>query len=200
MLIPASIVSQPTHNIRRPSCCSNGITQQLQRRRRRAVFRSTTSGSTTTTSSSGNTGSSENAVAGVIFDVDGVLCSSEHLSRQSAAAVMRQLYGLAVAPEEFIPFGGQGEARFLGGVAEKYGVAGFDVEAATALFFDVYINTYTKGPAAREIGFPGALELVRACRAAGLATAVASSAERVKVGRAAAGGWMASRCLVWGCR
>jgi hypothetical protein len=50
---------------------------------------------------------------------------------------MRRLHGLAVAPEEFIPFGGQGEARFLGGVAEKYGVAGYDAAAAKALFFDV---------------------------------------------------------------
>lgn len=163
---------------------------------------------------------------------------------------MKQLHGLDVAPEEFIPFGGQGEARFLGGVAgalkraaanslsvicypssalrewfqvereeaiarknlyitcgmhaicsrcccnnsllppihthqihtaEKYGVANFDVAAGKQLFFDIYINTYTVGAAAASIGFPGAVELVRACRAAGLKTAVASSAERVKV-------------------
>ncbi|GBF88610.1 phosphoglycolate phosphatase [Raphidocelis subcapitata] len=128
-----------------------------------------------------SSGSSDCAVRGIIFDVDGVLCSTEHLSREAAAEVMRRLHGLAVAPDEFIPYGGQGEARFLGGVAEKYGVAGFDLAAATQLFLDVYINTYTRGPAAAGIGFPGAVELVRSCRAAGLATAVASSAERVKV-------------------
>lgn len=102
-------------------------------------------------------------------------------THRAAAAVMKQLHNLEVAPEEFIPFGGMGEERFLGGVAEKYGVANFDVETAKQLFFDIYINTYAKGPNSREIGYPGALELVRACREAGLATAVASSAERVKV-------------------
>lgn len=103
------------------------------------------------------------------------------LPRRAAAAVLLQLYGVAATPDEFIPFGGQGEARFMGGVAAKYGVASFDAEAATALFFDIYINRYCRGPAAAAIAFPGAVGFVRACRAAGLAAAVASSAARVKV-------------------
>ncbi|KAI8465017.1 MAG: HAD-like domain-containing protein [Monoraphidium minutum] len=120
-------------------------------------------------------------VKGVIFDVDGVLCSSEHLSRMSAAAALKRLYGIDPSPDEFIPFGGMGEGPFLTGVAEKYAVRGFDVAEATAAFFDIYINTYCRGPAAARIGYPGAVELVRALRGAGLATAVASSAERVKI-------------------
>ncbi len=59
--------------------------------------------------------------------------------------------------------------------------AGFDVDAAKALFFDIYINRYCKGESKVDIGYPGAVQLVRACRAAGLKTAVASSAEYVKV-------------------
>lgn len=38
------------------------------------------------------------------------------------------------------------------GVAEKYGVSNFDVEGATALFFDIYINTYAKQV---DISYPG---------------------------------------------
>lgn len=69
-------------------------------------------------------------------------------------------------------------------MAEKYAVRGYDPAAAKAAFFDIYINTYCRGPGAATIAFPGAVALVRACAAAGLATAVASSAERVKVGAA----------------
>jgi beta-phosphoglucomutase-like phosphatase (HAD superfamily) len=93
--------------------------------------------------------------------------------------VFLDLYGVVVQEADFEPFGGQGEVRFLSGVAGLYAVPGFDVAAAKQAFFDTYINRYC-GPGA-AIGIPGALELVRACRAAGLKTAVASSAERVKV-------------------
>ena len=98
--------------------------------------------------------------------------------------MLKQLHGVDAAPDVFIPFGGQGEARFLGGVAEKYGVQGFDVSEASRLFLDIYINSFARGPAGREIGYPGAVQLVRALRAAGIATAVASSAAPSKVGTA----------------
>jgi beta-phosphoglucomutase-like phosphatase (HAD superfamily) len=58
----------------------------------------------------------------VLFDMDGVLTASEHLSRRAAAAVFLEMYGLRVEEEEFVPFGGQGEDRFLGGMAQKYSV------------------------------------------------------------------------------
>lgn len=95
---------------------------------------------------------------------------------------MLQLYGVDAPPDAFIPYGGQGEARFMGGVAEEYGVADrFDADEATRLFVDVYCNRYCRGPGARGIAFPGAVQFVRSCRAAGLLAAVASSAARVKV-------------------
>lgn len=119
------------------------------------------------------------ATKAVIFDMDGVLCASEGLSREAAALVFKQLHQLEVAPEEFIPFGGQGEERFLGGVAAKYSVAGYQPEAAKQQFFANYLASIA-GPNV-QIVYPGAVELVRACRAAGLKTAVGSSAEQVKV-------------------
>jgi hypothetical protein len=67
--------------------------------------------------------------------------------------VFKQLYDLNVADEEFIPYGGMGEDRFLGGVADKYKVQGYDPARAKALFFDIYINTFAKPE--QNIGFPG---------------------------------------------
>jgi beta-phosphoglucomutase-like phosphatase (HAD superfamily) len=92
---------------------------------------------------------------------------------------MKELYGLDVSPDEFIPFTGTGEANFLGGVAAKCGAVGFEVGAAKAKFFEIYLAKYAVPGAG--IGYPGARELVEACRAAGLKTAVASSADLVKV-------------------
>ncbi len=43
--------------------------------------------------------------------------------------MFRQLYGIAVTEEEFVPFMGTGEANFLGGVARKHGLP-FDVDKA----------------------------------------------------------------------
>jgi hypothetical protein len=71
--------------------------------------------------------------------------------------VFQQLHGLSVQEEEFIPFGGMGENRFLGGIADKYHVKGFDIEAAKRLFFDIFINKYAKPE--YNIGFPGEFQL-----------------------------------------
>ncbi|KAK9805135.1 hypothetical protein WJX72_001459 [[Myrmecia] bisecta] len=111
--------------------------------------------------------------------MDGVLCNSEEASREVGAEVMGELYGISVTADEFIPFAGTGEANFLGGVARKYGVAGFDPAAAKSRFFQIHTGKYAKPDAG--IGFPGARELVAACRKAGLKVAVASSADRIKV-------------------
>jgi len=121
---------------------------------------------------------SASQVLAVLFDMDGVLCNSEIVSRKAAAEVMAELYGLDVSPEEFIPFTGTGEANFLGGVARKFG-APFEVESCKAKFFEIYMAKYAVPGAG--IGYTGARELVEACRAAGLRTAVASSADLVKV-------------------
>ncbi|KAL4421480.1 hypothetical protein ABPG75_010771 [Micractinium tetrahymenae] len=117
-------------------------------------------------------------VKAVLFDMDGVLCNSEEVSRLAACEVMVELYGLTVHPDEFVPFTGTGEANFLGGVARKYN-APFELESCKAKFFEVYMSKYAKP--GMGIGHEGARELVQACRAAGLKTAVASSADLVKV-------------------
>ncbi|URD80241.1 Redoxin [Musa troglodytarum] len=117
-------------------------------------------------------------VSAVLFDMDGVLCNSEELSRMAAVDVFADM-GVSVTTDDFIPFMGTGEANFLGGVASVKGVKGFDPEAAKKRFFEIYLDKYAKPNSG--IGFPGALELIMECKSRGLKVAVASSADRIKV-------------------
>ncbi|KAJ3683032.1 hypothetical protein LUZ60_013259 [Juncus effusus] len=117
-------------------------------------------------------------VSAVLFDMDGVLCNSEELSRLAAVDVFADL-GVAVTAQDFVPFMGTGEANFLGGVAKVKGVKDLTTDDLKKRFFDVYLTKYAKPNSG--IGFPGALELIKECKGKGLKVAVASSADRIKV-------------------
>jgi len=56
---------------------------------------------------------------GVLFDMDGVLVDSESFICKAAVKMFEE-NGLTVKKEDFIPFVGTGENRYIGGVAEKY--------------------------------------------------------------------------------
>ena len=114
-------------------------------------------------------------VQAVIFDMDGVLTDSEPLINAAAMEMFREK-GLAVRPEDFIPFVGAGENRYIGGVAEKYDFP-LDILAAKKRTYEIYLDLVPK----RLEAFPGAQPVVNACRLAGLRTAVASSADRIKI-------------------
>ena len=55
-------------------------------------------------------------IRAVIFDMDGVLTDSEPLINVAAIAMFRER-GLQARPEDFLPFVGTGEDRYIGGVA-----------------------------------------------------------------------------------
>ncbi len=111
----------------------------------------------------------------VIFDMDGVLTDSEPLICAAAIAMFGER-GVAVNPDDFRPFVGTGEDRYLGGVAERHGIL-LDLPAAKRRTYELYLRSLP----GRLHAFPGAVDLVRSCRAAGLRTAVASSADLIKV-------------------
>ena len=112
---------------------------------------------------------------GVIFDMDGVLVNSEPFIGE-AAILMFAEKGYAIGAEEFRPFIGTGEDRFIGGVAERRGIA-LDPPRDKARTYEIYLELIR----GRLEPLPGVREFVQACRARGLAIAVASGADAVKV-------------------
>jgi HAD superfamily hydrolase (TIGR01509 family) len=114
-------------------------------------------------------------ITAVIFDMDGVLTDSEPLINEAAVAMFRE-QGLVVQPEDFRPFVGAGEDRYIGGVAEKHHWP-LDLPAAKRRTYEIYLELIP----ARLRAFPGAQGLVRSCRAAGLRIGVASSTDQVKI-------------------
>jgi beta-phosphoglucomutase len=111
----------------------------------------------------------------VIFDMDGVLVDSEPLINAAAIAMFREK-GLIVQPEDFLPFVGMGEERYVGGVAEKYNFP-IDPSAAKRRTYEIYLDLVPS----RLEAFPGVLDFVHASHKAGFLIAVASSADEIKV-------------------
>lgn len=114
-------------------------------------------------------------IQAVIFDMDGVLTDSEPLIN-AAAVQMFQEKGLSVRPEDFLPFVGAGEDRYIGGVAEFYRFP-LDLPAAKRRTYEIYLQLVPS----RLAIFPGAIELVRQCRQHGWRIALASSADLIKI-------------------
>ncbi len=112
----------------------------------------------------------------ILFDVDGVLVLSEPFIAEAGALMFWELYGARVDPAEFAPFIGTGEASYLGGVAEARGVR-IDLAAAKKRIYELYFDCIR----GRMSAVPGALDLVRGLRAAGIKSATATSADRVKL-------------------
>jgi len=111
----------------------------------------------------------------VIFDMDGVLLESEAFMRQAAMQMFAEK-GLIVQPEDFMPFVGAGENRYIGGVAEKYGFK-INLLKEKKYTYQIYYKLI-KG----KLGpLPGVFEFLDKCRRLGKKMAVASSADLEKV-------------------
>ncbi len=114
-------------------------------------------------------------ISGVIFDMDGVLVDSEPFICKAACMMFAQR-GLEVRPQDFEPFVGMGEDRYLGGVAESHGYE-VDILEVKKRTYDIYLDIIQG--ALQPL--PGVFEFIAACRAKGLKLAVASSADLRKV-------------------
>ena len=114
-------------------------------------------------------------IRGVLFDMDGVLADSEPFICR-AAIMMFAEKGLKVLPDDFKPFVGTGENRYIGGVAEKYGL-NVDIEKVKARTYTIY-QEIIRG---KLKPLPGAAGFVMKCRELGFRIAVATSADAVKM-------------------
>lgn len=107
--------------------------------------------------------------------MDGVLVDSEAYIRQAGMDMFREK-GYVVQEEDFLPFTGMGENRYLGGVAEKHKIP-FELEKDKARTYEIYA-ALVKG---KLKALDGVFEFMEKCRKNGLKMAVASSADTVKV-------------------
>lgn len=113
---------------------------------------------------------------GVIFDMDGVLCDSEPFIYLAAKQMFMETYGVDPEKEDFAAGVGAGEDRYLGVVAEKYGVR-LEFPRDKTRTYDIYLEIIR----GKLPPLPGVGDFVSLCRERGLRLAVASSADRVKV-------------------
>jgi HAD superfamily hydrolase (TIGR01509 family) len=114
-------------------------------------------------------------IKGVLFDMDGVLVDSEPFICKAAILMFKEL-GTDVAPEDFHPFVGMGENRYLGGVAEKYGLY-VNIEQVKARTYEIYSEIVKN----KLQPLPGAKEFISRCQKEGLKMALATSADKVKM-------------------
>lgn len=114
-------------------------------------------------------------IKGILFDMDGVLIDSEEYIAKAAIAYFKSI-GVEVKAEDFLPFVGAGEDRYIGGVAEKYGVT-LELEQAKLDTYDIYEKLIM----GKEGALPGVVRFLANAHAAGLFMAVATSADRRKM-------------------
>ena len=112
----------------------------------------------------------------VIFDMDGVLCDSEPFIAAAAAEALRRRYGIDVTREDFLPFVGAGDDRFITGAAALHGVT-VDLAVDKALTYEIYLELIAVSlqPVA------GVHAFLAEARAAGLRLAVATGSDRPKL-------------------
>lgn len=111
---------------------------------------------------------------GVLFDMDGVLVDSEPVITAAACEALRR-FGVPAQHEDFKPFTGMGEVRFVGGVAEKYGFS-YRPEMK-----DLTYEIYGEKVDDNLIIYPPTRSTLMLLRDRGYSIALASSADLIKV-------------------
>lgn len=107
--------------------------------------------------------------------MDGVLLDSEPFIREAAVRMFAER-GLTVQHNDFLPFTGAGEDRFIGGVAELYNFQ-LDPQKDKDRTYEIY-GEIVRG---KLKPLPGVHEFIAKARSRGIRMAVASAADAVKV-------------------
>jgi len=114
-------------------------------------------------------------IRGVLFDMDGVLVDSEEFICKAAIMMFKEL-GIRASSDDFRPYVGMGENKYLGEVAQKYGLK-VEIEKIKERTYKIY-EKIVKG---HLYPLPGAHEFIAKCRNKGLSLALATSADRIKM-------------------
>lgn len=110
----------------------------------------------------------------ILFDMDGVLIESEFLMRATAIQSLAD-YGVQAQHEDFLEFTGMGEDRFVGGVAEKYGLKyEFAMKERAYDYYGQRVKAEAHIP-------EGVKEMLETLHAKGIVLAVCSAADLRKV-------------------
>jgi len=110
----------------------------------------------------------------IIFDMDGVLTDSEPIINAAAIEGLSE-YDINATPEDFAPFVGTGEDRYIGGVAELHGRK-YSLDMKKRVY-EIYLRIL---PGLIK-PFPGVLDMIKLLKSLDVVMAVASSADRIKV-------------------
>lgn len=114
-------------------------------------------------------------IKAVLFDMDGVLVDSEEFICKASVKMFSEL-NVEVKAEDFLPFVGAGEDRYLGGVAEKYHVS-MDIPAAKERTYAIYKKLIKNNMQL----LPGVKTFIQRCKSRELKIALATSADKTKM-------------------
>lgn len=114
-------------------------------------------------------------IKAILYDCDGVLVDSEHGLSKIAAKSLNSNFNVPAIPEDFYPFIGMGEDKYIGSVVEKYGGT-YVLEMKERIY-----NDYIALAPEFILPFDDVTETVAFFKKNGLKQAVASSADIPKV-------------------
>jgi HAD superfamily hydrolase (TIGR01509 family) len=113
-------------------------------------------------------------IKAVLFDMDGVIADTEYAVAQATIDMFKELYGVEVKKDDFLPFVGTGGRSYIKGVAEKYKIS-FDMDKALKIREKNFAKIALSGTIKP---FPGIVELIREAKSLGLKTAIATSSQK----------------------